>query len=259
MFAQVAAITFESNQYFIKKKHLEELISEYLENVPPHGGEQDGELVLKAIIEQHGIFTERARNDYSFSHLTFQEYFTAKYIVDNARKGILKRLVDHCSEKRWREIFLLMSSLLDDASELIHTFRKAVDEFISKDAKVIKVLARAASKSDLCNTDRLDYREAYLRIGFYGVKFVNHELSSDLGIARSSAFKESPPTNPQNPEIKLDFILYYQLRSETDPDALARYKTKAAAIATELGLTSLAKDLNNLNHPTSVPYKKPIK
>lgn len=43
----------------------------------------DGEAVLKAIEVQQGLLVERATETYSFSHLTLQEYLTAKYVVDN--------------------------------------------------------------------------------------------------------------------------------------------------------------------------------
>jgi hypothetical protein len=39
--------------------------------------------VLKEIEVQQGILVERAQNIYSFSHLTFHEYLTAKWIAEN--------------------------------------------------------------------------------------------------------------------------------------------------------------------------------
>ena len=44
----------------------------------------DAEAVLQEIIAQHGIFAQQAHRLFSFSHLTFQEYYAARYIVDNA-------------------------------------------------------------------------------------------------------------------------------------------------------------------------------
>jgi hypothetical protein len=45
---------------------------------------------------------------YSFSHLTFQEYFTAKKIVASSNPEIIKSLL---TEKRWREVYLLAGEL----------------------------------------------------------------------------------------------------------------------------------------------------
>jgi hypothetical protein len=90
------------------------MIVEYLRHIPPGRAaeEIDGEEVLKAIEAQHGIFIERARGVYSFAHLSFQEYFAAKHIVENTAQGIIRK---HFTEPRWREVFLLTASLLDDA------------------------------------------------------------------------------------------------------------------------------------------------
>jgi predicted NACHT family NTPase len=38
---------------------------------------------LTAIEVEQGILVERSRDTYSFSHLTFQEYLTAKWIAEN--------------------------------------------------------------------------------------------------------------------------------------------------------------------------------
>ena len=53
----------------------------------------DSEVVLKALEAQHGLLVERARGIYSFSHLTFQEYFTAREVVNNSAAQALEKLV----------------------------------------------------------------------------------------------------------------------------------------------------------------------
>src|SRR5262249_52994871 len=146
MYAQIAAITFDDNKYYFGRRELEALIEEYLRNVPPHRKENDGDVVLVASVAQHGIFTERASNIYSFSHLTFQEYFCAKYIVDNAKKGMLYRTAKHCGDNRWREVFLLIACLLDDASDYIQLLRNAIDDFVPQDTKLAKLLTWATKK-----------------------------------------------------------------------------------------------------------------
>jgi hypothetical protein len=170
MLARIAAETFEKNEYFIPQPELESLISNYVKSVPPHDTSEvtDGETFLKAIEAQHGIFVERAHKIYSFSHLTFQEYFTAKYIVANASKGTLTNLVrEHCKDRRWREVFLLTTSLLSDASQFIDTFRQGIDELLGDDEKLKSILAWADKKSATIETEPWLVRPFYLFIEFY--------------------------------------------------------------------------------------------
>jgi len=128
LFSRIAAQTFERNQYFFPERDLEVQIRTYIRNLPESGPETldvDSEIVLKSIIAQHGIFVERAKGIYSFSHLTFQEYFTARYVVENQSSGTVRKLVDEHlingtnDDARWREIFLLTANMLDSADEFL--------------------------------------------------------------------------------------------------------------------------------------------
>ena len=139
MFAHIAAVTFEKGDYFIKQQRLEKLIVDYLAKLTPPADEIDGQQVLKAIEVQHSLFVERTKNIYSFSHLTFQEYFTAKYITDNESRA-LKGLFSHLTDDRWREVFLLTASLLDEADAFFDQFRQALDNLIGNDKIIIELL-----------------------------------------------------------------------------------------------------------------------
>ena len=77
----------------------------------------DSEAVLKSIEAQHGLLVERARGIYSFSHLTFQEYFAARKVFISCNPysmedKILNSLASRITEKRWREVFFLVVGLL---------------------------------------------------------------------------------------------------------------------------------------------------
>ncbi|NEQ88152.1 MAG: histidine kinase, partial [Moorea sp. SIO2I5] len=78
---------------------------------------------------QHGLLVERARRIYSFSHLTFQEYFTARAIVIGTGMS-LSQLVQHLQDKRWREVFLLTAQMLPDADELLLLIKQQVNRLV---------------------------------------------------------------------------------------------------------------------------------
>jgi predicted NACHT family NTPase len=116
LFTNIAYKTFSSNQYLIEEPKLVSDLIYCLKQLPnPNNQELDGEVVLKAIEAQHGIFVERSQKLHSFAHLTFQEYFAACAIKGNV--NYQKELMQHITDPRWREVFLLTASLLDDADE----------------------------------------------------------------------------------------------------------------------------------------------
>ncbi len=145
MFSRIAAPAFENREFLMQRKRLEGRIAEYLQNLPPSKPHEsiDGAAALKDIEAYYGIFSERAKGLYSFSHLTFQEYFTARYVCTNARKGSLDRLVrSHWKEDRWREVFLLTAEMLDDAEDFFECFLVSLAEFAGQDAVLSNLLAK---------------------------------------------------------------------------------------------------------------------
>jgi predicted NACHT family NTPase len=120
LLSQVATITFERGDYFFEQDKIQRCIAEYLRTLPDAKTDRarlqrDSEAVLKSIEAQHGLLVERARGIYSFSHLTFQEYFTARYFVESSDPQALENLSSHITEKRWREVFLLTTEMLPNA------------------------------------------------------------------------------------------------------------------------------------------------
>ncbi len=65
------------------------------------------EQFLRRVRETTGLFVERGTGVYSFMHLTFEEYFAARYIADNDVSDILEIIRQHLHEARWQEPILL--------------------------------------------------------------------------------------------------------------------------------------------------------
>jgi len=119
LFAQLAALTFEEDEYFIPQAILESHISNYLRHIPGTGETlPDAQDVLQAIEVQHGILVERAHRIHAFAHLSFQEYYTARHVIDSiasGESGAITRLLAHAHNDRWREVILLTVSMLPNA------------------------------------------------------------------------------------------------------------------------------------------------
>jgi hypothetical protein len=130
LLAKIAYEQFSQDRLFFDKQKVISNISEYLAdnlNAPKH---LDGENVLKAIQIQQGILVGRSSNTLSFSHLTLQEYLTAQYIVD--RQLIDELVSQHLTDRRWREVFLLVAGLMRDGGyTLLKKMAKATRELIN--------------------------------------------------------------------------------------------------------------------------------
>ncbi len=148
LLAHVAAQTFDDGQYFIEEENLAGIIETFLRGVPGlKDKDLDGVAVLRIMESQHGIFVERAQAIHSFSHLTLQEYYAARYIVENEAGGTLPRLMTHVCEDRWREVFLLTGSILSDATDFCNLFLNELQTMVKKDKDLKTLLQWGVVKS----------------------------------------------------------------------------------------------------------------
>jgi hypothetical protein len=149
---------------------VEQHIVDYIRHLPgAHDDEAalqlDSEAVLKSIEAQHGLLVERARHIYSFSHLTFQEYFTAKQITRPTAQlpMALADLAQHVTEKRYREIFLLTVGMLPTADDLLVLMKQQVDLRLADDPDLQAFMDWVAQKAESVD---VSYKPAAVR-AFY--------------------------------------------------------------------------------------------
>jgi ABC-type cobalamin/Fe3+-siderophores transport system ATPase subunit len=127
-YANLAFVSFSKEQLYFTQQELEQDISRILRSIfeEENPKNTDSGLILPKLISQHGILSRRSHRTYAFSHLTFQEYYTARYIADNVNRGLLKNLSTQVNDSRWREVFLLTASLLPEATPMFIAMQKAI-------------------------------------------------------------------------------------------------------------------------------------
>ncbi|MBE9244063.1 NACHT domain-containing protein [Microcystis aeruginosa LEGE 00239] len=130
LLSEIAYQNFVADKLFLEKREVVKQIKDHLKqnlNAPQH---MDGEKVLKTIEIEQGILVERARDVYSFSHLTLQEYLTAQYIYDNDL--IEEAVKNYVTETRWEEVFLLVAGLMrGKADKLLLAMEKEAHNYLT--------------------------------------------------------------------------------------------------------------------------------
>ncbi|MBW4539360.1 MAG: NACHT domain-containing protein [Myxacorys chilensis ATA2-1-KO14] len=182
LLSEIAYRSFAEDQLFFSKRELTDQIREFLMsnlNAPKH---LDAEAVLNAIQVQQGILVERARDAYSFSHLTFQEYLTAQYIVDERQVGTL--VAQHVSDQRWREVFFLVAGLMRSADEPLKLMEQEAQNLIHSE----KLKALVEWSDEITTGSAGDLKPAAKRVvALFYARALDFDLACALNLARARA------------------------------------------------------------------------
>jgi hypothetical protein len=225
MLAEIAYTSFVDNQLFFAKDRLVQQIREFLVdnlNAPSH---LDAETVLKEIEIQQGILVERARDAYSFSHLIFQEYLTAKCNVDNQK--IDQLVCSHMTKQHWREVFLLVAGLArgkGGADTLLLAMEKQAQTYLTSDK--LKALIEWAKTSTAWSPG--DSKASAKRVAaIFLALSLSLALDRDLVLALDL---DSAPTRGRNSALDSALDLVRTLDRDFDLIlALARIRDSALA------------------------------
>jgi predicted NACHT family NTPase len=150
MLAEIAYSNFTSNNLFFQQGEITQQIEQILQEMLTDEKRIDGRDVLRAVEEQHGLLVNRYEDIYSFSHLTIQEFLTAKHIIDN-QLDISKIVQEHLCDKRWREVFLLLAGLRK-ADELLMAIDQEAMNYMAT-PKLQSLLAWVEEVTDLTPGD----------------------------------------------------------------------------------------------------------
>ena len=175
LLSQIAFITFKDKKLLFTQKEAERYIKNYIQNLAdldtdPEALQLDSEVILKSIEAQYGLLIERAKGIYSFSHLTFHEYFTTREIVVKKRpqQKAFQELVKNINASRWREVFLLAAEMSPDASPLLKIMKEEIDRMLSEKIKLQEFLRYVNQKA---STYELSIHTAAVRAFYFDIDF----------------------------------------------------------------------------------------
>jgi NACHT domain len=130
LLSEIAYTNFIANNLFFQQGEVSQQIEQILREILTDEKRIDGLDVLRSIEEQHGILVNRYEDTYSFSHLTLQEFLTAKYICEYKLSDLTDLVTQHLCNKRWREVFLLFAGLRK-ADDLLLTMEQQIRTYMN--------------------------------------------------------------------------------------------------------------------------------
>jgi predicted NACHT family NTPase len=113
-FSYFAHEFFINNHIFFKYENIAKHLTRFLSGLAIE--EDSTKDVLNELIAHHGIFVKKAPKIYSFSHLTFQEFFSAKYLVSVNKHYIPS---EYIKDPKWKEVVTLIACMLPDATDFL--------------------------------------------------------------------------------------------------------------------------------------------
>jgi predicted NACHT family NTPase len=231
MLGQIAFNTFVNGEYFFRQEDLQRQIKDYICNLPEASAEPealrlDSEVVLKAIEHHHGLLVERARNIYSFSHLTFQEYFAAREIE---RERYFEILMQHITDSRWKEVFLLTAEMLRRSDDFVKIMKDRIDGILANDENLQAFLAWVEQKT---NSVQFNHKNVAVRAFYSSVALLVIRRSEEKPALIALVFGLDNLTSERNLDkpLELDYALAHVLNLSQSTDYI-EYHSHAVALA----------------------------
>ncbi|MBW4657399.1 MAG: NACHT domain-containing protein [Drouetiella hepatica Uher 2000/2452] len=136
----IATRKFPQNFVLFNQKEIAAHITKFLQLANP----VEGVTVLRTIEAQHGLLIERADELWSFSHLTFQEYFTIRWLTQLSPE----KLAEKIDNRKWQEAVKHLMKSQQPTDRLVWLIKQAIDQSIAKESTLQKILVWVLEKSE---------------------------------------------------------------------------------------------------------------
>lgn len=224
---EIAFRKMESSEVYFEQAALARTVQDFLTArgvqtpVPPEG-------VLAIVESQLGLLVQRARGVYSFSHLTFQEFFAARRIAKNP--GLLDRVGGRFGDTRWTEVRRLVASLVD-GEYLFPRLKSLTDAMVQSEPKLSAIVSWTARKAAAGGSR---YRPSAVR-AYYAWLFIDLARHIDLDLDRAihAARTIAPALVPEIEELRKLYATIPRARWE---DKLRWFMQEHRDIGHEWGL-----------------------
>jgi hypothetical protein len=194
LFSRIAYFGFDRTvrRTMWKKFELENEIKEFIQHIPAFNSEDleaEGNIILQEIEENHGILVEKRRELYAFSHLTFQEYFTARFVLDSSeRRALLNRIIqDHLTDPSWHEVFLIISGRLDTADEFLKMMFEQANRLIEASPDLQEYLEWLYKMTEKSGCPYSAYRAFYLAVDLDTLLYLRNDVAIDRELCHKFA------------------------------------------------------------------------
>jgi len=157
MLARIAHDFFVKDQVFFTRDELLDGIRRFMAGELNAPKTLDAGGILDAIAIQQGLLVERASGVWSFSHLTLQEYLTARHLWNTQTWPAA--VVENLFEFRWKEVFVSLAGM-GKTDELLLCIAHHVAKYCLEDATLSKLLAWVETITPRLKPEAVDEPEA---------------------------------------------------------------------------------------------------
>jgi predicted NACHT family NTPase len=250
----IAYNTFVREEYLIRNIVINNEIKHFISSLPYWDNQQevDSEQILKSIESHHGLLVERAKNIYSFSHLTVQEYFSAQYISDNVASDSLGSLVNRLIEDvRWREVMLMCASMQSNAYQLLHIFAQRIWKIVKNDIFIKQLIKNIQPSPSISDNYRANSKDEFSKMpkqksSYYEENMLNRNFHLPFEYALDIAGNLSviPPERRSDSVYRARNLVYYLGNSrfeinKSQANKLTRYLLMTKLLIECLQISSL--------------------
>lgn len=146
LLTEIANFGFNKDSFYYKRQDLINIIIKYLQKTIDKNEQQleklllNSEIILNNFETQDGLLIEIAKDIYTFSHLTFQEYLTALKISQEVnifnQLESLNILAKKIHKFQWHSVILITLEMLLEPQILINKLKEEIELIIKDNHKI---------------------------------------------------------------------------------------------------------------------------